>query len=243
MRYTVQLVDPDDTGKPQNAIVRVLGLEHTGHSTVCMAHHLAPWCLDFMRTVYCERERPPSAKDMVLEVRKEALRLGITKAREPGLTEAALRARWLGGKHSECSREFGITRKQARDIMRAWEREDFELMPEEQDSLEAYAEADPDNVFFYRPGGVYGEDGEEDVRGKARTTHLHGWSEPHGSDHPGFSGANAYHTSIAVADFLLWMDHAVGAREGAEVRSPASDHGRRHSLCVSLAHVLACPPF
>lgn len=166
MRFTVTRVDPDESGEAQNVIVRVLGLEHTGHSTVCISHHLAAWCIEYMRDEYYAGARAPSPKDLVLEVRAEAMRRGLAAARvaEPNLSADILRARWLRAEPGEFVREYGITRKQARDIIRAWEREDFELMPEEEDSLEAYAEADPENVFMYRPGGVCDADGVEDVR-------------------------------------------------------------------------------
>lgn len=235
MRYTVTEVDHDEHGEPQHAIIRVLGFEHTSHSTFCVSHHLAGWCVEYMRVIYFERARPPTPKDLVAEVRVEALRRGMEALlpAEPNLTTAALKQRWKAGGVGEFVREFLITRKQARDLMRSWEHEEYELMPDEEDSIRAYAEADPENVFIYREGGVYSPDGEEDVRAGLGPPWV---VRTQGSDHYLARSADASHASpAALQELRAGLDHAVGARQGAHTWPPASDPSGRHARYVRVA--------
>ncbi len=160
MRFSVHVTDA-------GSIVRVYAFEHTGHDTRAMARHVSPWCREFIRVEHDERDGA-SVKELVKAVKAEALRRGLEalKETEPDLSREELKARWLldpkaGGPYI---RDYLITRKQVRDELRAYDRNN-DLMPDEAESVYTWTKQHPDDTLLYRPGEDTPEGAEEDVRG------------------------------------------------------------------------------
>lgn len=169
VRYTVQkFTGPNNDPR---AVVRVYAVAHS-HATNGTCRHLAPWAREFIRMEYIARDGA-SVYEIEKAVRAKALEYGVAHARseradvmEPDLTEAQLKQRWLRDPtvQGPFVREFFITTKQVRDMLRAIERDSSELMPEEAESIEAWVNSHPEDALMYRPGIVTPAGAEEEVR-------------------------------------------------------------------------------
>lgn len=157
MRFTVT---PTESG----CVLRVLGVEHTGHpDTGKPPRHVAQWCHQLIRETFYEREGV-TVGEVRNAVQQEALTRGL-KRQNASMSRAELEEIYLKEGCVEYGvREYLIKDEQIAHIIKQLNNDTSQLLPDEAESIAKWAEQHPHDVLMYRPGVDTPAGREEDVR-------------------------------------------------------------------------------
>jgi len=157
VRFTV-------TPTKRGNIVRVFGVQHSGHPDVGKPpRHVGQWCHALIRATYFEREGVTVA-EVRNAVQQEALSRAL-KRRNHSISREEMEAMFLTeGCTQPGVREYLIKDEQISHIIRQLNADTSQLLPDEAESIAAWVKQHPFDTLMYRPGVDTPPGREEDVR-------------------------------------------------------------------------------